>query len=258
MISDKNRQKLEEFTYRPDDYQTTRRNLNERILEEVKNSFPLEWGGVRLEAENIHITGPKNFTKKQQKDALLKDEFLGNSLIATLILKDSKTGEVIDTLKSKTLLKIPFYTERGTIIHNGNEYSTLNQIRLRPGVYNRIRSNGELESQFNVERGTGSGFRISMNPETGIYKLEIGQSSTNLYSILHDLGVSDDDLKSQWGSDIFEVNKAHYDPRALNKVHSKFVGNKSQASTQEEKAQELKLVFDNQLIDKDIKEYNLS
>ena len=174
-----------------------------------------------------------------------------------LYLYDSKTNELLDEKKNKSLMRVPYYTQRGTFIHNGNEYSTLRQLRLRPGMYTRKKANGELETQFNIERGTGQGYRIIMDPATGIYKFNIGQSNSNLYSLLHDMGVPDQDLINAWGIDIFKRNKAKYDARALEKVHSKLVGKKSKATNRTEMAMELKNAFDTQRVDADIKQFNL-
>ena len=178
-------------------------------------------------------------------------------------LYDSKTGKLLDSAKNKSLLRIPYYTERGTFIHKSNEYSSLRQLRLRPGIYSRIKANGELESQFNVQRGTGVGYRISMSPSTGVYKLNIGQSSVNLYSILHDMGVEDDTLKDAWGPEVLAINKAKYDPRALDKVYNKLVplkdrtGLQNSSSSREDKAKLLRDAFDKQKVDKDIRKSTL-
>ena len=258
MILDEDKDTLNKETYTVDDSDYVRSSLENKVQTALKESFPLEYGGVRLEVKNISIPKLKRYTLGEQKKALLQNKYLANSVRGDLYLYDSKTGELLDVAPERTLMRVPYYTERGTFIHNGNEYNTLRQMRLRPGVYSRRKSNGELESQFNVERGTGNGFRVSLDPSSGIYKLNVGQSSSNLYSILHDLGISDEELESAWGPDILARNKRRYDPRALAKVHSKLVPKRiSKATNRGEMIAELKEAFDNQQIDEEIKLRNL-
>ena len=258
MIPDEDKDTLNKETYTVDDSDYVRSSLENKVQAALKESFPLEYGGVRLEVKNINIPKLKRYTLGEQKKALLQNKYLANSIRGDLYLYDAKTGELLDVAPERTLMRVPYYTERGTFIHNGNEYNTLRQMRLRPGVYSRRKSNGELESQFNVERGTGNGFRVSLDPSSGIYKLNLGQSSSNLYSILHDLGISDEELESAWGPDILARNKRRYDPRALAKVHSKLVPKRiSKATNRDEMIAELKEAFDNQQIDEEIKLRNL-
>ena len=256
-IDDDNQEELNRLTYRYDDTDAIRNNIGNKVVKSLEKSFPLEWGGVKLVVKNVQWK-PKTFSLSEQKKALLNDQFLSTPVYGDLELYDSNTGELLDKAEKKPLMRVPYYTERGNFIHGGNEYATLRQLRLRPGVYTRKRSNGELESQFNVQRGTGNGFRITLNPETGIYKMNIGQSSTNLYSILHDMGVSDEELTKAWGPEIMVRNKSKYDAGALQKVYSKLVKDKSMNNpSREEMAKALKEAFDKQQIDEDIKKTNL-
>ena len=257
MIEDDDQETLNAKTYTFDDYQRLRQNIRDKVKKAVGDSFPLEWGGVRLEVKNLKYD-PTDYDLKKQKDALLKDEYLANPLKGDVYLYDSKSNQLLDQLKGKTLMRVPYYTERGTFIHNGNEYSTLRQMRLRPGIYSRRKANNELETQFNIERGTGRGYRITFDPKSSIYKFEIGQSSVSLYSILHDIGVPDQELKEAWGDDVFARNKSRYDRRALDKVHSKMVSSRnSTAKTFEDKARELREAFEAQRVDADIRKSTL-
>jgi DNA-directed RNA polymerase beta subunit len=256
-IDDDNKELLDKLTYRYDDTKLIRNNIGNKLVKAIEKSFPLEWGGVKLVVKNVKWD-PKEFSLADQKKALLNEEFLSTPLKADLELFDSNSGELLDHIENKTLLKVPYYTERGNFIHGGNEYATLRQLRLRPGIYNRRKLNGELETQFNIERGTGTGFRISFNPTTALYKLNVGQSSSNLYSILHDIGVSDEELVDAWGPDIFVKNKAKYNSKDLEKVYNKLVKNKPKTSiNRDEMSKLVKESFDLQQVDKDIKQLNL-
>ena len=258
MILDDDKETLDKESYRFDDTDKIRSNIGTKVLKSLKNSFPLEWGGVRLEIGNLKYDNDKRYSLKEQKDALMNDRYLTTPIKGDVYLYDANSNQLIDSLKGKTLMNVPYYTQRGTFIHNGNEYSTLKQMRLRPGVYSRRKANGELETQFNIERGTGQGYRITLEPSTGIYKFNIGQSSTNLYSLLHDMGVSDKELREAWGDDIFERNRKKYDARGLEKVYNKMVKNRSgEKKNRAQMGEELKQAFEDQKIHADVRKMNL-
>lgn len=259
MIFDDDKETLEKLTYKANDFKRVRNNIHSKLKNQLKKSFPLDWGGVKLVAKDLRYENDKEYSLKEQKDALLKNIYLTKKLKGDLYLYDSKTGELLDELKNKTLMNVPYYTNRGTFIHNGNEYTTLKQSRLKPGIYSRRKANGELESQFNIKRGTGVGYRITLDPASSVYRLNIGQSNVSLYSILHDLGVSDDELRNAWGDSVFETNKSKYDTRALDKVYQKLVPSrlKIKDPTREDRINILKLAFDEQKIDKATKDLTL-
>lgn len=252
MIFDDDKDTLEKLTYSPDDFGRVRSSLESKIASSIQNSFPLDWGGVRLELKNVKYD-PKSFSIKEQKEALLQDKYLSKPLKGDLYLYDSKTNQLLDKLPNKTIMNIPYYTNRGTFIHNGNEYTTLKQSRLKPGIYTRIKDNGDLESQFNVKRGTGIGYRITFEPKNSIYKLNVSQSNVSLYSILHDLGVEDEVLEKAWGKDIFNKNKLKYDSRALDKIHQKLVPARNRkATSREDKIRELYKAFEDQKVSRSV------
>ena len=257
MIPDDDKELLNSETYYPFDSEQIRKSLMTKTLNSLEKSFPVEWGGIRLEIKNLRYDNDKPFTIKQQKDSLLKNNYLSKDLKGDVYLYNSETNQLLDSAKNKILMHVPYYTQRGTFIHNGNEYSTLKQVRLRPGVYSRKRSNGELESQFNIQRGTGIGYRITLTPSTGIYKISVGQSSVNLYSILHDLGIDDKELENAWGKDILYRNKAQYDSRSLPNLYTKLVGKPSGDITRNQMVEGLRNAFNTQMIDEDIKIRNL-
>lgn len=257
MIYDDDKESLDKLTYSAADFNKVRDTLENKIIEGLEKSFPLDYGGVRLELKNLKYD-KKPFSLKDQKRYRLEDKYLSKPLKGDLYLYDSASNQLLDKLPNKTIMNIPYYTDRGTFIHNGNEYTTLKQSRLRPGIYSRRKANGELEAQFNIKRGTGTGYRITLEPSTGVYKLNVGQSNVSLYSILHDLGVKDEDLIKSWGNDVFEINKNKYDSRALDKIYQKLVPAKSRdADTREGKISRLKEAFDNQRVESKIKNRNL-
>jgi DNA-directed RNA polymerase beta subunit/DNA-directed RNA polymerase beta' subunit len=206
------------------DAPATRTAIMDNVLEAVKNRFPIEDDDVRLELKDVKYEGPTSYTLEQQKQALLGNRRLGCSIAGTWRLTDKKTGQVLDERRDG-IIRVPYYTDRGTIINNGNEYTVISQARLSPGVYVRRKQNGELESQFNVANGLG--FRIGLNKETGALNMSVGQGHVPLYPILRSMGVSDEDIRKSWGNEVTTVNAGKFDPRAIEKVYARYAGRKA-------------------------------
>tara|TARA_B100000579_G_scaffold105859_1_gene84305 strand:+ start:1465 stop:3297 length:1833 start_codon:yes stop_codon:yes gene_type:complete len=223
----------------PEDFGSLRSSIFDKTKESIIQKFPHSYGGVRMEVENVDYENPKDFDIKTQKDALLKNRFLSWRLRGTLKLYDEASNKLLDK-KKITLMRVPYITDRGTTIHNGNEYVTLTQARLLPGVYTRKRTTGEVEAHFNPRRGSGNTFRVRLEPETQLYKMAIGQASLRLYSLLHDLGVSDEDLEKRWGPEILEANKKAYDSRVFDKAYLRLVKNPDASLPKESKAKAIK------------------
>ncbi len=205
----------------PEDHPTMRRRIEATAIAELGKAFPAEYGGVRLRIENPVIGGPSRITPRMERDAIMRREYLARPLKADVILEDASTGQELDRKNSTTLMKVPWYTDRGTFIHNGNNYSGLMQSRMIPGGYTRRQNNGVLETQFNVRVRTGKPFRIALDPEKAQFRLRVKGSDLHLYSVLRDLGVKDEELEAAWGGEILQMNQAKYDPRALPKAVAK-------------------------------------
>lgn len=221
------------------DAPATRTAIMDNVLEAVKNRFPIEDDDVRLELRDVKYEGPTSYTLEQQKQALLNNRRLGCSISGTWRLTDKRTGQVLDERRDG-IIRVPYYTDRGTIINNGNEYTVISQARLSPGVYVRRKQNGELESQFNVENGLG--FRIGLNRETGTLNMSIGQGHIPLYPILHAMGVSDQDIRKSWGDEVANANMGRSDPRAIDKIYARYAGRKADMNLPE--PEKVKFVVD--------------
>ncbi len=207
----------------PSDHQGMRRRIEEGTLSEWGSVFPAEYGSVRMEAKNLRFVGKPNYTLADQKKAWMENRELGRLLKADVELYDKETGELLDQRPGLTLMKVPHYTDRGTFVYNGNSYTATSQARLIPGVYTRRQSNGGLESQFNTRTGTGKVFRVGLDPESGQFRLKVAGSNLHLYSVLKDIGVTDEELEKTWGPEVLELNRGKYDSRALPKAFQKFV-----------------------------------
>ena len=188
-----------------DDTRAARKAIYAGTLEALKKRFPLENKSYRLELSNVRFTGPQDFTLAQQKQALLTDKNLHTPVSGRFRLIRKSDNAVVDE-KDEVVMNVPYYTDRGTIINNGSEYTVANQLRLRPGVYTRIRRSGDVETQFNVKPGTGRGFRLRMEPSTGVITVNVGHANMPLYPLLKALGVSDRQMQKAWGADVAYAN----------------------------------------------------
>lgn len=225
----------------PEDFPAWRRRIYDAVKEEMLSVFPQSYGGVRMELHDVDYVDPEDYSLHEQKKALLEDKYLARRLRGTVKLFKDDDNTLLEE-KTMTLMRVPYLTERGTIIHGGNEYAAARQTRLLPGIYTRKQDNGHLEAQVNPKKGTGPDFRISFEPDTAQYRLKIQNSNLHLYSLLKDLGVPDDALATSWGPEILDANKNKYDARVFNKAYERLVPKKMQIADADhtQKAQAIK------------------
>jgi len=186
------------------------RGLKTAISEGVTSVFPIETEGRQLVVKNVRVddSNVSPFDYKTQKQIKIQEKDFVVPVYGDLELVDKNTGEVIDTKKNFRLMDIPVLTDRYSYILGGNEYTVDKQLRMKPGIYTREKENGELESQFNLAKGGGRGFKMWINPEDGIFKLKIGTANPPLYPLLKALGVEDGPIKEAWGDSMFTLNQA--------------------------------------------------
>src|SRR5580700_8446530 len=110
------------------DVTSKRQAIFDNVKSALESQFPREYGGVRAELHNTRYEGQEDFDISEQKNALLDNKFLHRKLKGTVKLFDSNSGQQLDE-RDVTLMRVPFLTDRSTFIHNGSEYSILNQAR---------------------------------------------------------------------------------------------------------------------------------
>lgn len=213
---------------------TDHTKLRDNILTSVKDSFskkfPMEDGQVRLEVSNLRYNDarrPEGLVAA--KKALMGGGTLGVPLHGDVRLFDKVTGDLLDEKKGHLLANVPWLTNRGTFVMRGTEYVTFNQSLLRPGIFSRIKENGELEAHINVKSGTGPGMRLFMEPDTGVYRISLGTSKIKLYPVLRSLGKTDEDLEKAWGKDVLDLNRKASDTRSFGRFYDKLIGNRGPA-----------------------------
>lgn len=185
-------------------------SLKKVITDGVEKTFPVSTDNRELTISNVRVDDSKASTSdyKAQKELKLQGKDFVAPVYGDITLKDKKTGNVIDVKKNFRIMDVPVMTDRYSYILGGNEYTVDKQLRMKPGIYTREKENGELESQFNLARGGGRGFKLWMNPEDGVFKLKIGTANPPLYPLLKTLGVNDSDMKKMWGDKLFLINQS--------------------------------------------------
>lgn len=215
-----------------DDTDTARSNVYAGALDAVSKRFPVEDDEYRIELRNPRYTGPTEFNLTDQKHALMKDRRLQTPITGTWRLIHKPSNTVLDE-REDVVMNIPYYTDRGTFINGGNEYSIVSQSRLRPGVYVRRQRTGEVEAHVNVKSGKGKPFRIHLEPSTGVFSLNINTSNIPLYPLLKAVGVSDQALAKAWGPDLVAANIKKQDSRSLAKIYQRIAGYKGDPNADE-------------------------
>ena len=244
-----NEPKLPEGLRAFDDAEAVRKGIYDGVLESLGKKFPISDGVHRLELTDLKYASPQEFPLSAQKKAIMSNRNLSTQLTGKWRLIDEATGGVLDE-KEDTVMHVPYYTDRGTIINRGSEYSITNQARLRPGVYTRTKQSGEHEAHFNILPGTGKTFRVWMEPATGVFRVNVGQANIPAHQFFSILGIPDDEMKKAWGEELFDVNKDKVDRQALGKLYERFAGSKvNPDATDQEKEEYLKTTIPQYQVD---------
>lgn len=186
------------------DASTLRQKLHAHTVEAVQQAFPIVMKDRTLTAEDVRVL-PQEYGSSKQRHALFTHASLTEPVKATLVLKDT-SGKVIDTAKDFTLARLPYLTERHTLIADGNEYQVANQLRRKPGVYTQRGDNGELKTVYNL--GKGKNFELGFDDKKGTFHLAYGTSNIPLYPVLRALGASHADISTKLGTRVAAANEA--------------------------------------------------
>lgn len=190
-----------------DDFDSRRQMIFDYAADAVKTRFPVSNDRYTLSLTDVGYDNMNPIPLKEQKNALLNNMTLTKKLQGRWQLTDNATGAVIDKTSKRTVMNIPYLTGRGTFIRNGTEYVLLNQFRLMPGVFSKWTDDGRLESHVNVKQGTGSTFKVSMDPASAEFTILAKGRKIRLYPVLKALDVPDSVLEESWGKEILDRNR---------------------------------------------------
>ena len=204
------------------DTSSTRAAIYENVLKATRELEPVVNQTHTLRLTDVDYQDSDYVSKRDQKAAILNGLTRGRRLKGTWELLDNSTGAVLDSKRS-VLMTVPHMTERGTFINKGTEYTLKNQQRLLPGVYTRIKDNGEIESHANVLPGKGVSHRYFLDPEKGVFKLRLGQGTVNLMPLLKAMGASSQQIQEAWGPELYQSNYNSDDGAEYKKLKLKFL-----------------------------------
>lgn len=238
--------------------ETLRHHVMKKVVNTVESVFPIEMKTKTLTLTDVQPLH-KEFSPEEQKHALMTGGSLAIPVKGTLTLKDLD-GKVLDQAKNFTLMHVPYFTERHTLILDGNEYQVANMLRRKPGVYTQRSANGELTTLFNLSKGKN--FYVGMNPEKGTFHLEYGTSKIPLYPVLRALGVPHTDFAKYVGSGVADQNKAvhgHHLESATDKLYKKIVHPAliKPTATHDEKVKAIEGKFDQTAMDGSVSKVTL-
>lgn len=195
--------------YRADDYKTQRKLIFDRVFNAVQKRFPIYNDKYVLSVQDLNYADPEEYSYADQKKAVLQGASLGRRLKGSYVLRDAATNKIVSKTAPQTLMRVPYMTDRGTFINSGHEYTFNNILRLQPGVYTRKNNNDDITAQFNVKKGTGAGFKMRFVPSKGIFQINRGTANAPAYTVLKDLGVTDEQMKQSWGDELYQKNREY-------------------------------------------------
>lgn len=204
-----------------EDAAATRAAIFDRTLAAAQQIPPVENTQHRLSLIDVAYEGPESFSLAAQKKATLGGGSLTRRLRGTWVLQDLAGTEL--GRNRATIARVPYLTDRGVFILNGNAQTMGHQLRLRPGVYARRKSNGELEAHVNVAKGLGH--RVFLDPQSGIFRLQIGQARLPLVALLRAQGVTPQALRDAWGTELADINLGKNDSSAIPKLYKRLFPN---------------------------------
>jgi DNA-directed RNA polymerase subunit beta len=229
------------------DLDSTRKNIYAGILTEFSKIPEFSNNKYKLKLVSAKYLDSDKPTIAERKKAILRQETLERRLQGTWQLRDLNDN-IVDE-RTVTMAKVPKLTNGGTFVLNGVEYTLANQARLRPGIFTREKQNGEIEAHVNVMPGKGVSHRYTLDPEKGVFKFTLGQSSIPLFPVLKAMGATDSQMRKMWGNELFEINARADDSQVVDKLAQRMLRKNDQGLERESKVQRLREVFNKMELD---------
>lgn len=203
------------------DHDATRDAVFDTALGAVKSLPPAENSRYKLELTDPQYVGQQTFSQADHTNAILEGRTLGRRIAGTFKLTDKASNAVVDS-RRLTVAHVPYLTRQGTFVYEGSPLAVSSQLRLMPGVYTRRKGDGTTEGHVNFIPGQGVPHRLGLDPESGVFKVNVGQAEIPAAALLKALGTTDDELKAAWGPELTARNLKATKPHHLDKLYEKF------------------------------------
>jgi DNA-directed RNA polymerase beta subunit/intein/homing endonuclease len=200
----------------------TRRFIYEDALNAARGIEPLSDDRHTLKLTGVDWADPERFSRRRRKEAVLLGETLSRRMRGTWELYDNASGKLLQR-RTQVVAAVPYLSSMGTFTHRGNEYTVNQQQRLRPGVFTRVKDNGELEAHANILPGKGLSHRYFLDPAKNVFKIHVAQSEMPLLPLLQAMGATDRELREAWGDKILADNYQKSDASVLKKLAQKIL-----------------------------------
>lgn len=174
--------------------------LQNKILNSINERMPIVANnGCSLTLENLSFKEPDglNDIAKQLEIKYKKNGNLNGYLRGRIVIKD-KDGKVTSKGNMMNIIPVPYHTDRGTFLVNGNEKSVQSQMRLKPGSYTtKNPENNTVKTLISFQRKVGSYapmITVTFEKTKGDFKVKINQTNFNGVDFLRALMFSDQDI----------------------------------------------------------------
>jgi len=210
-----------------DDPAALRSAVFDSVHQAASNLQPVSNNRYTLSISDVDWADNPAYNAHDVHQARIQQRSLNRRLRGTWNLIDTQTGRLLQKQR-KTLANVPYILDNGGVMDSGNLYYIRNQQRLKHGIYVRQKENNELVANVNAADHEGPTHSYKFDPTTGRFDMEVSKNNVPLYTFLHAMGASDDELKEAWGDKLFETNKAHAREVNTRKLYDRFVRKKYQ------------------------------
>ena len=209
--------------------------LKEKVLDAYKDSLDLKTNKHEIKVNRVYVEDTKDSGDiEAQKKAIVGGRTWQVPIKADLTLyENGKKKERADVIVGH----LPKITDRLGYIVKGNEYQSVNLLRLRPGVYHRRSASDKLLAEFNLGNRDqfikGKSLKIDFDPKKAEFHLLSAGRKLPLLPLLYDAGYTDKDIEKYWGKEVLEKNKsmrASSVKAGRKRLVAAVYGNKSQES----------------------------
>lgn len=160
---------------------------------------------------------------KAQLEAKHNEQTWGVPIKAEVELIDNQLNKPIAKTSTITLMKLPMMTSRQSFIVDGGEYQVDHLLRLKSGIYTRVKRNGDLVSEFMLRKGGNKNFELILDRKKSLinFKTKEGDAKIPLFPLMKVMGASDEAIEQQWGKPVYLANKIEH-PEAIDRTLRKF------------------------------------